>query len=415
MTDTRTHLLPRHAAELIKESLDDTPAVMVIGPRQCGKTTLVRDILGDDRRYITLDDETQLRAVSADPVGYIRDIDRAAIDEVQHVPSLLRAIKKAIDDDRRPGRFLLTGSANVLTLPKVSESLAGRMSIVHLLPLAQSEIRRTGRPEFLDRIFAGRRPRPDSSLFGHDLVHAVLTGGYPEMLKRTGARRRSSWARDYLEAIIQRDVKTIADIERIDKMPALLRTLAAHAAQLANLNVIAAATSIDHKTASKYLGIFEQLFLLRRLPAWSNNRLKRLVKAPKIHFLDPGLLATLTETTEEKIARDRTLFGPVLECFVFGEILKQVAWSERLVSLGHYRDKDQYEVDIVVESSSGDIVGLEVKAAASVRGGDFNGLRRLAAATGDRFKLGLVLYDGNEVVPFGKDLFAAPVSSLWTN
>lgn len=415
MDDQKPRLFPRYAAELVRESLEDTPVVMVVGPRQCGKTTLVRNMVGGDYRYITLDDDTQLRAVTADPVGYVRDLDRAVIDEVQHVPDLLRAIKKSVDDDRRPGRFLLTGSANILTLPKVSESLAGRMSIVRLLPLSQAEIHRSDQPHLIGRAFRGEPPVEGAPLIGADLIDAVLTGGYPEMLQRASPRRRQAWARDYIEAIIQRDVRTIAEVERIDRMPALLRALAVHSAQLSNLNSIASAAAIDHKTAAKYLGVFEQLYLLHRLPAWTSNRLKRLVKSPKVHFLDSGLLAVMTAVTHETITEDRAKLGPLLETFVFGEVLKQVGWGEQGISLYHYRDKDKYEVDIVAENAGGQVVGIEIKAAATVKSSDFNGLRRLSEATGKSFKLGMVLYDGDAVVPFGRGLVAAPISSLWAD
>jgi hypothetical protein len=407
-------LFPRFAVAAIKESLEDTPVVMVIGPRQSGKTTLVRNLALGRQRYITLDDETQLRAAMTDPVGYVRELDRAVIDEVQHVPELLRAIKKTVDEDRRPGRFLLTGSADVLTLPKVSESLAGRMSIVRLLPLSQAEINRAARPRFLDLAFQGEPPREGVPLVGSELVDAVLAGGYPEMVNRGSHRRRAAWARDYVEAIIQRDVRTIADVERSDRMPVLLRALAAHSAQLTNLNAMAGAASVDHKTAAKYVGILEQLYLVHRLPAWSNNRLKRLVKAPKVHFLDSGLLAMQLGITPESIASDRTRLGPLLETFIFGEVLKQVHWEGQDISLHHYRDKDHCEVDIVAENAAGELLGIEVKAAASVKGADFKGLRRLAEATKHRFRLGVVLYDGDAVVPFGDKLFAVPASYLWT-
>jgi len=388
---------------------------MVIGPRQCGKTTLVRALVGGDCRYFTLDDEGQLQAAVEDPVGFVRELDRAVIDEVHLAPALLRAIKRSVDDDRRPGRFLLTGSANVLTLPKVSESLAGRMSIIRLLPLSQSEIRGIGRPGFLERAFSGERPKADEPLIGPQLLRAVLAGGYPEMLSRSSEDRRMIWARDYVDAVVQRDVREVFDVDRLDRMPPLLQAIAVHFAQLANMSALGAAVGVDHKTAGKYVGLCEQMFLTHRVPAWSSNRLKRLVKAPKLHFLDSGLLAMMLDATEESIAANRARFGPLLKSFVFSEILKQVSWGRRRVSISHYRDKDQYEVDFVLENTVGDIVGVEVKAAATVRSSDFNGLRRLAEAAGKTFRAGILLYDGEHVLSFGGGLYAAPVSALWAS
>ena len=406
-------LLHRFAAGRVTTALEDTPVVMVNGPRQCGKTTLVRDLVAGERTYVTLDDDTALEGARQDPAEFVRGRARITIDEVQRAPDLLRAIKRAVDLDRSPGRFLLTGSANVLTLPTVSESLAGRMEVVTLQPLSRAEVRGR-RPAFLRKAFTGALVKPPEQMIGDDLVHAVLTGGYPEMLlRRDEPGRRQTWARDYLRAIVQRDIRDIADVDRLDQMPRLLRVLAHYSGQLTNFAQIGGQNNLDDKTTKKYVAILEQVFLVRRLEPWFRNRLKRLVKTPKLHFLDSGLLAAILGVTAERILRDRTLFGPLLEAFVFAEVLKQVGWLDEECSLSHYRDKDQDEVDIVVENETAALVGIEVKAAATVHANDFKGLRKLAAATRDALRLGLVLYDGEETVPFGDRLFAAPVSCVW--
>ncbi len=405
-------LLPRFSAERVSVALKDTPVVMVNGPRQCGKTTLVRSLVGDRRRYITLDDDTALAAARNDPAGFIRGIDRATIDEVQRVPELLRAIKRSVDEDRRPGRFLLTGSANVLALPQVSESLAGRMEIVSLFPLSYSEI--LGKePRFLVQALAGILTAPTDGTWGTPLVEAVLRGGYPEMIRRAEATRRRAWARDYLQAIVQRDVRDVAEVEKLDVLPRLIRAAAHHAGQLVNFTQLGARIGLDDKTARKYLTVLEQLFLMRRVEPWHRNRLKRLVKTPKLHFLDAGLLAAVQGATAERIERDRAPLGPLLETFVFSEIAKLASWLDQGIALYHYRDKDQDEVDVVVEADDGSVVGIEVKAAATVTASDFKGLKKLAGACDNEFKLGVVLYDGDTVVPFGERLFAAPVACLW--
>ena len=402
----------RFSADRVRAALKDTPVVMVNGPRQCGKTTLVRDLVAGERAYVTLDDDTVLEGARQDPTGFMRGLDRSTIDEVQRAPDLLRAIKRSVDQDRRPGRFLLTGSANVLTLPTVSESLAGRMEVVTLLPLSRAEIRGR-RPAFLRKAFAGTLVRPPEEMIGADLVLAVLTGGYPEMQRRRDPGRRQAWARGYVRAIVQRDVRDIAGVDRLDQMPRLLQVLAHHAGQLTNFTEIGGRHGLDDKTTKKYVAILEQLFLVRRLEPWFRNRLKRLVKTPKLHFLDSGLLAAILGVTAERVARDRTLFGPLLEAFVFSEVLKQSTWLDEACTLSHYRDRDQDEVDIVVENETAGLVGIEVKAAATVNAGDFKGLRKLADATGDALRLGLVLYDGETTVPFGDRMFAAPVSCVW--
>ena len=405
-------LFHRFSAGRVATALKDTPVVMVNGPRQSGKTTLVRDLVAGKRAFFTLDDETVLEGARQDPTGFMRGLDHTTIDEVQRAPDLLRAIKRSVDQDRRPGRFLITGSANLLTLPTVSESLAGRMEVVTLLPLSRAEIRGR-RPAFLRKALTGALVRPPEVMIGDALVHAVLTGGYPEMLRRGESGRRQAWAREYVRAIVERDVRDIADVERLDQMPRLLRVLAHHSGHLTNFAQIGGQNGLDDKTTKKYVAILEQLFLVRRLEPWFRNRLKRLVKTPKLHVLDSGLLAALLGATAERIVRDRSIFGPLLEAFVFSEVLKQGTWLDEACTLSHYRDKDQDEVDIVIEDETAGLVGIEVKAAATVNARDFKGLRKLADATGGALRLGLVLYDGEHTVPFGERLFAAPVSCVW--
>jgi uncharacterized protein len=412
MAERKNKLFPRFAGAQLRTALKDTPVVLVTGPRQCGKTTLVRTIAAAGREFLTMDDDTVLASARADPAGLVRSLRKATIDEVQRTPDLLRAIKMSVDEDRRPGRFLLTGSANLLALPLVSESLAGRMEIVNLLPLSQAEIHGR-RPGFLQAAFEGRAGRCGETMTGRQLVDAVLTGGYPEMLRRRQPERRRAWARDYVRAIVQRDVRDIAEVEKLAQMPRLLQVLAHYSGQLTNFTEIGGQVGFDDKTTRKYIGILEQLYLVRRLEPWFRNRLKRLVKTPKLHFLDSGLLAALLTVTPERIRLDRGIFGRLLETFVYTELLKQIAWTGNTCALYHFRDKDQAEVDFVVEDDAGAVVGIEVKASATVNASDFKGLRKLAEACGADFRSGLVLYDGDRSVPFGDRMFAAPLACLW--
>jgi predicted AAA+ superfamily ATPase len=405
-------LFQRFAADRVRTALKDTPVVMIVGPRQCGKTTLVRELVAGERHYVTLDDDTALDGARGDPTAFVRHVDLVTIDEVQRAPELLRAIKRAVDNDRRPGRFLLTGSADVLTLPTVSESLAGRLEVVTLLPLSRAETLGR-RPQFLRKAFDGALVKPRQELIGDALVQAVLAGGYPEMLRRKAPERRRAWARDYVRALVQRDVRDIAEIERLDKMSRLLPVLAQYAGQLTNFTQIGGQHELDDKTTKKFVTVLEQLFLVRRVEPWFRNRLKRLVKTPRLHFIDSGLLAAVLGLTAERIARERSLVGALLETFVFSELLKQSTWLDEPCSLWHFRDKDLDEVDVVLENDAGELVGIEVKAAATATAHDFKGLRKLADAARDAFRLGLVLYDGDEAVPFGDRLFAAPIACLW--
>lgn len=407
-------LIHRKARPIVEAALADTRVVLIAGPRQAGKTTLARQFSGPDRPYITLDDAGALNAAKSDPVGFVRGLNRAVIDEVQRAPELMLAIKESVDRDDAPGRFLLTGSANLATVPNIADSLAGRMAVIPLLPFAQSEIRATpGR--LLDRLFAGEEPSIDeNAVYGADLLETVMRGGYPEVLRRATPARRIAWLEDYVALILDRDVRDIANIDQLDRLPRLLDVLAEHAGQLVNHSSFGAALGLSSVTAQKYVSILERLFLVRTLVSWSSNRLTRLIKTPKLHFLDTGLLATLREDEVDAWRDDKTRFGPLLESFVVSELMKLASWSERRLSFSHYRTKDQNEVDVVIEDRRGRIVGIEVKASATVKTDDFRGLRQLQEAVGDRFVRGLVLHDHDRVTPFGEKLQAAPLSVLWT-
>lgn len=405
-------LYPRLIEARIVEAMADTPVVLVAGPRQAGKTTLVRQMARQGMRYLTLDDELTLLAAKEDPVGMIRSLDRAVIDEIQRAPQLLLAIKKSVDEDRRPGRFLLTGSANLMALPTVADSLAGRMETLTLLPLSQSEMRGSA-ANWLDRAFSGALLSVAQPVLGDALVETVFRGGYPEAASRPTQRRRTAWGRQYVDAIIQRDVRDVAGVDKLDQLPRFLRALAQLAGQMSNYTQLGAQLGLDHKTVARYIGVFEQMYLLRRVEVWARNRLSRVVKTPKVQFIDSGLLATLADVSPLVAQQDRTCFGKVLETFVFSELLKHATTAEGDYRLLYYRDHDQYEVDFVVENAAGDLVGIEVKAAATVKASDLRGLKRLATVARGQFKLGVLLYDGTETLPLGDGLWAVPLSTLW--
>lgn len=405
--------ITRHVQGKIAIALQDTRVVLVVGPRQAGKTTLARLYATRDRPYLTLDDPATLAAARSDPTGFVRGLKQAVIDEVQRAPDLLLAIKESVDKDQTPGRFLLTGSTNLMATPLVADSLAGRLEVITLLPFAQAELAGT-RGDLLDRLFDGDGlPAVLNPLVGDDLVDCVLKGGYPEALRRTSVSRRQAWLQDYVALILDRDVRDIANIDQLDRMPRLLDVLAAHAGQLVNHSSYGAALGLTTPTAQKYVGILERLFLTRQVPPWSSNAVSRLTKTPKLHFLDTGLLAALRDVTAVQLQKDRTAYGPLLENFVVSEVLKLTTWSEKRLRISHFRTKEQDEVDLVLEDRRGRVIGIEVKASATVRAQDLRGLRKLQEAVGDKFVQGLVLHDHDRITPFDEKLHAAPVSLLW--
>lgn len=405
---------PRLAADRLTMALEDSPAVLIHGPRQSGKTTLAQRVgARAGYAYFSFDDAAVRSVATADPVGFVADLPpRVILDEVQHVPHLFVTLKAAIDRDRRPGRFLLTGSANVLLLPKLSDSLAGRMAIVRLHPLAQCELAGT-QPRFLERLFgAGFKMRPFERL-GPALIERIVAGGYPAALKLPGGRRRARWYEAYIETIVQRDVRELARIASLDVVPRLLAAAAAQTARLANVSDLAAPFQVSRPTIRDYLTLLARVFLLEELPPWHTNRLSRLVKTPKLHLGDTGLACALLGADAKALKADRALLGQLLETFAYQELKRQASWHEHPLAFHHLRDRDGYEVDIVIERGANAVAGVEVKAAATVTAADFRGLRRLKDAAGRRFAGGVVLYDGTMSVRFGEGLFALPIRALW--
>jgi len=405
---------PRFLRPRIVEALADSPVVLLHGPRQCGKTTLAR-LVGDEAgfAYFTFDDDVQRAAAQTDPIGYVADLpERAVLDEVQRVPELFTSIKAAVDARRLPGRFILTGSANVLLVPKLADSLAGRMEILRLHPLSQAEL--GGKPcRLLSHLFASDFKAGTSGMrLGKTLAQRVVAGGFPAALARANERRSATWYRDYAETLIQRDIRALARISAMDALPRLLTLAAGQTACLVNVSELAAPFQISRQTIREYLTLLSRIFLVDELPSWHRNRMKRLVKTPKLHVGDTGLACALLGLNGNSLWGDRQLFGRLLETFVYQELRRLASWHEEAVAFSHFRDKDQVEVDVVLESE-GLVAGVEVKAASTVTGDDFKGLRKLKDAVQNNFAAGVVLYDGESVAGFGDRLYAVPISRLW--
>lgn len=405
-----TKQFARKLTHHIEVAMQDTPVVLINGPRQSGKTTLAKEY-APSLPYYTLDDDNILNAAKQDPVGFISRIDRAIIDEIQRAPELLRAIKHSVDENRQPGRFLLTGSANLLSLPQIGDSLAGRMEILTLLPLSQAEIQ--GRDnQFLEHALNQSWPHQTPLTEQTNMIAEVLVGGYPEMLMRPNSERRNAWAKSYIKAIVERDVKDISSIEKLIEMPRLLEILAQQSGKLTNFTQIGGQINLDTKTTQKYIGLLETLFLVHELKPWHSNNLNRILKTPKIHFLDSGLLTCLNRITPVSIENDKSAFGALLETWVYSELLKTITVTEEPWNIYYYRDKDKVEVDFILENHARKIIGIEVKASHTIFNQDFKGLRKLAALTEKNWITGIVLYSGDKCLSFGDNLWAIPFSLL---
>jgi len=408
-------LIRRNITQDITDALRDTPVVMVVGARQTGKSTFVKTLLKESypAQYYTMDDPAVLAAAVASPLSFLESLpEQAILDEVQRVPDIFVPLKKIVDQAKTPGRFILTGSANVLTLPRVSESLAGRMEIHTLWPFSQGEIGKR-KEIFIDTVFGKNFPKTVRGIKRNDLINRMVSGGYPEIIGRQLKKRRDSWFQSYITSIIQRDVRDLANIEGLKELPNLLALLASRTGGLLNHSELSRTSGIPQTTLKRYFALLQMVYLIVSLPAWFSNLGKRLVKSPKIYLNDTGLLCHLNGIDFEKLQHDPNAIGPVFENFVVMELMKQNSWSTKQVKLHHFRTNGGEEVDIVLEGMGGQLVGIEVKSASSLDENHFRGLKALQSLVSGKFCRGIILYTGQDLIAFGKDLYAVPVSALW--
>jgi predicted AAA+ superfamily ATPase len=406
----------RHIFPLLIDALADTPVVLLNGARQTGKSTLVQSLAASKAyRYLTLDEHAVLAAAKNDPAGFIAGLSgQVIIDEIQRAPEIFLPIKAEIDRDRRPGRFLLTGSANVLLLPRIADSLAGRMEVLSIWPLSSAEMADSPLFNRADWLFDGDlQSWPIPPCAREQLIQTLLGGGFPEAAGRAVPRRRAAWFEGYLQAILQRDVRDLANVEQLIEIPHLLQLLALRSAGLLNFAEVSRTSRLSQTTLKRYFSLLETLFLIIRLPSWERNRAIRMVKAPKVFLADCGLLAHLTGVTADALALGAGLPGSLVETYVLGELLKHLAFSEKGLTLHHYRTQTNIEVDFVLENRLGKLTGIEVKASGSVDGKDFKAMRHLKETEPQSFQRGIVLYAGREVVAFAADMFAVPLSMFW--
>lgn len=403
-------MLRRGIEGVLKEALIDTPVVLLTGARQAGKSTLAQSLVPEDR-YYTLDDATLLAAAQADPTAFVgRHAGTVVIDEIQRVPELLLAIKASVDRDRRAGRFLLTGSAKIQFVPRVAESLVGRMEIFTLWPFSQGEIG-GHREGFLDAIRRERLPGPPAPVPSDEMAERVVRGGYPAVYA-WAERRRAAWLRSYVTGVLERDIRELTTIEALAALPRLVALLATRVATLVNLADVSRSVGIPHTTLQRYMALLDRTFLVHQMPAWGMKLGARVVKSGKLLFADTGLATALLHLTATRLLAE-PIGGPLLENFVIMELRKQGSWLEEQPQLYHFRTPKGMEVDVVVEFDAGEVIGIEVTRSQTVRAEDFRGLHEFAKLAGRRFRGGVILYLGRKVVPFGKNLYAVPMPALW--
>lgn len=411
---TATGLVSRRAEGLVTEALGDTRVVLINGARQCGKSTLTRLVVGSRASTTVrlLDDPAVLEAARDDPMGFVEQDNLMVIDEIQLAPQLLRPIKLAVDLDPTPGQYLLTGSARVLALRDLPDALPGRMEIIELWPFSQGEIEGTN-DRFVDAAIAhGPQIDHSSTLGRRDYLERLVVGGFPEAMRRA-PRRRTAFFDSYLATLIERDVLQLASIEHRGELLRLLAVLAGRAAGLLVPATLSQQVGLPRTTLTRYLELLHSVFLIKRVPAWSTGATQRAVGTPKLAFVDTGIACHLLGQDAHRLGEPGGAAGPMMENFVLMELARQLTWSEERGRLYHHRTKDKVEVDAVIETPDGRVVGVEVKAGATVRTEDLAGLRNLQRIAGDRFVAGYVLYTGKQTLPFGPKLRAIPLDALW--
>lgn len=407
-------MYPRNVHDLVVEALADTRIVFVAGARQVGKTTLTEEIASGPHpmQALSLDDQVTRDAVIADPSGFVSGLGGPVlIDEIQRAPDLLLSIKQAVDRDRTPGRFLLTGSTNILASKRIKDALTGRIETVRLWPLSQTEIH-GGTVNFVDALRTADPPRVTGAPVGRAALSGFLTaGGYPEARLRDG-RRRARWFENTLDTALDRDLRDISDAIKIDAMPGLLRQLASQAANLLSYRAVGQRLDLHGETVKSYVGLLEQMFLVRRLPGWRPGLGAREVQAPKIYIVDTGMLAYLMGADEQRIANDDQVTGKVVENFAAMELIKHAEWATDPVRLYHYQ-REREDVDLVLEWNDGSIAAIEVKSRATVRADDWKWIIKLRDQRDSSFRAGVVLHAGAQTIPLGDRIWAVPLSGLW--
>jgi hypothetical protein len=409
-------MFKRYLSHKIKEAAQDTPVVLLNGARQSGKSTLVRELFSETHTHWTLDDPSFLSLIKNDPMRFLSEMQGPLIiDEVQRFPEIFLPIKMKVDQIRIPGQFILTGSANVLALPKMADSLAGRMEVHTLWPLAQAEIREASQC-FIDSIFETKIPDfkqgKDKGAF-ETLLQAILVGGYPSSVLKQNDRRRDEWFHSYLTTLVEKDIRDLSNIEALTEIPNFLNVLAARVGGLLNTAEISRSLSLSTTTLRRYLTLLEKVYIVELLPAWTKNLSKRAIKSPKIYLNDTGILCHLRGQDAEALRKQSHQLGHIIENFVVVEMMKLLTWSEERARLYHYLSQGGQEVDLILENYDSRIVAIEIKSSTTVNPASFKGIEHFAQEASGSFFRGIILYGGDKVIPYKTNMYAVPISALW--
>lgn len=406
-------MIKRNIKDKLKKAISRSPVVLLNGARQVGKSTLTLEFVQDGFNYITLDDELTYLSAKNDPYAFIKNIKKPVIiDEVQRVPELFLPIKIDVDNNRKPGSYLLTGSANPLLIPRLGDSLAGRMEIIDLMPLSQGELLGV-KENFVDTVFEDKdiyKITPELSK--EDLYKKILKGGYPSV-QNLDEEDSIAWMRSYLNLILQKDIKDLAQIEKITELPNILKILAYQVANLLNVSEISRDAKMVSQTVHRYITLLETIFLINLSPSWHTNLTLRITKSPKVYLVDSGLLTYLLGVELNNAFEENFQMGKVTENFVVNELRKQITWSKTNPEMFHFRTSNGQEVDIILQNRAGKIIAIEVKSGQNVSLSDFKHIKLLQEKMGKKFIKGFVVYTGNQIIPFGDDIFAIPINLLW--
>ena len=397
----------------IKKALKNSRVVILSGARQCGKTTLAKIVLPQNSIYKTLDDFSQRNFANSDPNGFLKKTQKTMIiDEIQKAPELISSIKKIVDDNNNNGQFLITGSSNIQANPAVKESLAGRVEKIRLRAFSQGELNQK-KPKFLPNAFKSNFIENKTNYTRDDLIQLALSGGYPTTFNKN-IKEKKIWYLNYINTLIENDLKDIANIKRQSALKDLLKIIASWSSKYMEKNAILSSLAITKQTFDTYISIFESMYLTERLCPYLTSDYQYITKKDKLYICDTGIMASLLNLNIDRVRENSDTIGKLIETFVFNELSSNIDCFFGEYNFYHYRDKDKREIDFIIENSDDALLGIEVKAGINIDISSFKHLKwfKENIAKNKNF-IGIILYTGNDIISYKNNFFAVPISSMW--